>query len=161
MGRRKLYFPNFRIYAIIKRMNTYHWYSQLKKPKWSPPSWLFAPVWIALYVLIFISFGKVFLLVYQKQIPFIIILPFILNIIFNLAFTPLEFKLKNNLLAALDVLLVLGTLIWAMVAIFFASQELVSAGGSSLIWIVYFQIPYLLWVTFATTLQLSITYLNR
>ncbi|MFZ1020090.1 MAG: TspO/MBR family protein [Minisyncoccia bacterium] len=131
-------------------MNAYHWYSRLKKPKWAPPKWLFGPVWSALYILIFISFGKVFLLAYQKQIPLIIILPFVLNLIFNLAFTPLEFRLKNNLLPALDVLLVLGTLIWAMIMIFFYAP-----------WIFYFQIPYLLWVTFATILQLKITYLNR
>ena len=140
---------------------TYHWYSQLKKPKWSPPSWLFGPVWSVLYVLIFISFGKVFLMAYHGEIPLIIILPFILNLIFNFAFTPLEFKLKNNLLAAADVLLVLGTLLWAMLTILFTSQELVSAGGSSIMWIAYFQIPYLLWVTFATILQLNVTYLNR
>ncbi|MBI3888931.1 tryptophan-rich sensory protein [Candidatus Nomurabacteria bacterium] len=129
---------------------TYHWYSQLKKPKWSPPSWIFGPVWSVLYVLIFISFGKVFLLAFHNQIPLIIILPFILNIIFNLAFTPLEFRLKNNLLAAADVLLVLSTLIWAMIAIYPYAP-----------WIVYFQIPYLLWVIFATTLQLKVTWLNR
>ena len=127
-------------------MNTYNWYSQLKKPKWAPPSWLFGPVWSLLYVLIFISFGKVFLM----KLPFIVILPFILNLIFNLAFTPLEFRLKNNLLAALDVVLVLGTLIWAMIAIFPYAP-----------WIFYIQIPYLLWVTFATVLQLNVTYLNR
>jgi tryptophan-rich sensory protein len=83
-------------------------------------------------------------------LPFIIILPFILNLIFNLAFTPLEFRLKNNFLAALDVLLVLGTLIWAMIVIFPYAP-----------WITYFQIPYLIWVSFATTLQLKITWLNR
>jgi len=131
-------------------MQNYHWYSQLKKPKWAPPSWLFGPVWSVLYVLIFISFGKVFLLAYRGQLPFIIILPFILNLIFNLAFTPLEFRLKNNFLAALDVLLVLGTLIWAMIVIFPYAP-----------WITYFQIPYLIWVSFATTLQLKVTWLNR
>jgi tryptophan-rich sensory protein len=131
-------------------MNAYHWYSQLHKPKWAPPRWLFGPVWSALYILIFISFGKVFLSAYQKQIPIIIVLPFVLNLIFNFSFTPLEFRLKNNLLAALDVLLVLGTLIWAMIAIYSYAP-----------WIFYFQIPYLLWVTFATILQLKITCLNR
>ncbi|MEK7072177.1 MAG: TspO/MBR family protein, partial [Patescibacteria group bacterium] len=99
-------------------MNTYNWYSQLIKPLWSPPAWLFGPVWIVLYVLIILSFGKVFYMVWQKQIALIIVLPFILNIIFNLSFTPIQFGLKNNLLAAIDILLVLGTLIWAMMAIY-------------------------------------------
>lgn len=131
-------------------MNTYNRYSQLIKPSWSPPSWLFGPVWTFLYILIAVSFGKVFLMTWQKQIAFVVALPFILNLVFNFAFTPLQFGLKNNLLAAVDILLVLGTLIWAMVAIYPHAR-----------WIAYIQIPYLLWVSFATVLQLTITYLNR
>lgn len=131
-------------------MNNYDWYSQLIKPSWSPPAWLFGPVWTFLYVIIAISFGRVFLLVWQKKILFIIALPFILNLIFNFAFTPLQFGLKNNLLAAIDILLVLGTLIWAIVAIYPYSR-----------WIAYAQVPYLAWVLFATVLQLTVTYLNK
>jgi len=131
-------------------MNTYNWYSQLIKPSWSPPAYLFGPVWTVLYILIFISFGKVFILALQKAIPLIIVLPFVLNLIFNLAFTPLQFGLKNNLLSAIDILFVLGTLVWAMVAIYPYAR-----------WITYIQIPYLLWVSFATILQLTITYLNK
>jgi translocator protein len=130
-------------------MNTYSWYSQLIKPSWSPPAWLFGPVWSFLYILIILSFGKVFLMAWKKQIPIIIILPFILNIIFNLAFTPLQFGLKNNLLSAFDIILVLGTLVWAMIVIYPYAR-----------YITYLQIPYLLWVSFATILQLTITYLN-
>jgi len=131
-------------------MNNYNWYSQLIKPFWSPPSWLFGPVWTFLYVLIAISFGKVFLMAFQKRIPMIIALPFILNLIFNLIFTPIQFGLKNNLLAGIDILLVLATLIWAIIAIY-----------PHMRWIAYMQIPYLLWVAFATMLQLTITFLNK
>ena len=131
-------------------MDAYNWYSQLIKPSWSPPSWLFGPVWTVLYILIAVSFGWVFYLAWQKKITFLVALPFILNLIFNFAFTPLQFGLKNNLLSAIDILLVLGTLIWAMIAIYPYAR-----------WLAYIQIPYLLWVAFATVLQLSITYLNR
>lgn len=131
-------------------MENYNWYQQIIRPSWSPPAWLFGPVWTFLYILIAISFGNVFLLLWQKRISFMIALPFILNLVFNLAFTPIQFGLKNNYLAALDILLVLATLIWAMVAIFPYAR-----------WITYIQIPYLLWVTFATVLQLTITYLNK
>ena len=131
-------------------MNNYNWYSQLIKPSWSPPAWLFGPVWTFLYVLIAVSFGKVFLMFFQKKVSFIVILPFILNLIFNFAFTPLQFGLKNNILAAVDIILVLGTLIWAIIAIYPHAR-----------WVAYIQIPYLLWVSFATILQLTITYLNK
>lgn len=130
--------------------SAYNWYSTLIKPTWSPPGWLFGPVWTFLYALMAISFGKVFYMAWRNQIPLLVALPFILNLIFNFSFTPLQFGLKNNLLAAIDILLVLGTLVWAMAAIYPYAK-----------WITYIQIPYLLWVSFATVLQLTITYLNK
>ena len=129
---------------------TYTWYSQLIKPFFAPPAWIFGHVWTVLYILIAISFGYVAYLFFTKRIPFIILVPFILNLIFNFSFTPLQFGLQNNLLASIDILLVLGTLIWALVAIF----PYVS-------WVTYINIPYVLWGSFATVLQLTITWLNR
>lgn len=131
-------------------MNAYNWYSTLIKPSWSPPSWVFGPIWTFLYILIAFSFGNVFLMTWRKEIALILALPFLLNIIFNLAFTPLQFGLKNNLLAAIDISLILITLIWAMIAIYQYAP-----------WITYMQIPYLVWVSIATVLQFSITYLNK
>lgn len=129
--------------------NSYVWYQTLIKPDWAPPSWLFGPVWTFLYVIIAITFGKVFLLAFQKQLPLVVALPFALNLLFNFLFTPIQFGLKNNLLASIDILLVLATLIWAMVAIYPYVK-----------WVALANIPYLLWVMFATVLQLTITYLN-
>jgi len=134
-------------------MNSYDWYSQLIKPTWSPPSWLFGPVWTVLYAIILVTFGTVFWKTFTRQISWLVALPFVLNLIFNLAFTPLQFGLKNNFLAAIDILLVLGTLIWALYAIWQSLPE-----GR---WIVYANVPYLFWVVFATVLQLTITYLNK
>lgn len=131
-------------------MNTYNWYQTLIKPNWAPPSFLFGPVWTVLYIIIAYTFGTVFYKLFKGQVPFIVALPFILNLVFNFLFTPLQFGLKNNLFAAIDIALVLGTLIWAMVAIWPHAK-----------WIAYANIPYLLWVTFATILQFTITYLNR
>lgn len=130
-------------------MNPYSWYDVLLKPSWAPPAWLFGPVWSILYILIIISFGAVFYDVYKHKLPTIIIWPFVLNIIFNVLFTPIQFGLKSNLLAALDIIFVLATLIWALIII-----------GQEKRWVVYVNIPYFLWVMFATTLQLSITILN-
>ena len=125
-------------------------YKNLKKPSRAPPAWLFGPAWTVLYILIIISFGKVFLMTWGQEIPFMIALPFILNIVFNIIFSPLQFKLQNNVLAAIDIVLVWITIIWSMTAIYpFAHR------------ITYMQIPYLLWVSFATTLQFTGTYLNR
>ena len=127
-------------------MNASNRYSQLIKPWWAPPAWLFGPVWTFLYILIAISFSNVFFMAWQGEITFMVLLPFILNLIFNFAFTTIQFKLKNNLLAAVDILLVLVTLKWAMGAIFPYAP-----------WITFINIPYFMWVAFATILQLTTT----
>jgi benzodiazapine receptor len=134
-------------------MDTYNWYSQLLKPVWAPPAWLFGPVWTVLYLIIAVSFGTVFYQAFTKQIPFAVALPFALNLVFNFAFTPIQFGLKNNLLSSIDILLVVATLLWALVALWHAAPELR--------WVVYANIPYLVWGIFATCLQLTITFLNR
>jgi len=130
-------------------MDTFGWYQQLIKPSWSPPAWLFGPVWTLLYVVIAVSFGTVLYRAATDRLPWIIALPFLLNLAFNLAFTPLQFGLKNNLLALIDIVLVLASLVWALAAITPHAR-----------WVAYANLPYLLWVCFATALQSSITYLN-
>lgn len=126
------------------------WYEQLKKPSWSPPAKVFGPVWSFLYLIIVITFGFVIYLFSTSQILWIVFLPFLLNIVFNIAFTPLQFGLRNNYLALIDIILVLTTLIWAILGIYNTAP-----------WVSFANIPYLLWVAFATVLQAAITWLNR
>jgi tryptophan-rich sensory protein len=131
-------------------MNTYTSYQSLIKPTWSPPAWVFGPVWTLLYAVIAVSFGKVFWMAAKGEVSLMVALPFVLNLIFNFSFTYFQFGLKNNYLAAIDILLVLLTLLWALVAIY-----------PHVKWVALVNIPYLAWVAFATVLQLTITYLNR
>lgn len=131
-------------------MNSYQWYAELIKPEWAPPAWLFGPVWTVLYLIIVLTFGYVTLSYFKGKISFIVFLPFILNVVFNLIFTPIQFGLKNLPLATIDIFLVLATLIWAIVMIFPFSRAVAFAN-----------IPYLLWVAFATVLQTTITLMNR
>lgn len=124
-------------------------YMEWIQPSWAPPSWVFGPVWSILYTFIFVSFGYVFVKVFQGEIPKVVALPFVLNLLANLAFTPVQFGLQNLPLASFVILVVLLTIPWAMWAIWPYAK-----------WVAYIQIPYLLWVSFATCLQLTITYLN-
>lgn len=125
------------------------WYAQLIKPSWAPPSFLFGPVWTILYIIIIGSFSYVFFMFFRKQISFIVLLPFVLNLIFNVLYSPIQFGLKNNLLASIDIVLILGTIIWMMIVIYPYAK-----------WVALVNIPYLLWVSFATVLQITITKLN-
>lgn len=130
--------------------NGYSWYQTLIKPEWAPPGWVFGPVWGALYTIIAITFGVVFYKAAIRQISWTVALPFVLNLFFNFAFTPIQFGLKNNVLAAVDILLVLATLLWAMIVVY-----------PHIRWVAFANIPYLLWVLFASVLQLTITFLNK
>jgi benzodiazapine receptor len=126
------------------------WYAQLIKPWFAPPAWLFGPAWAVLYVIIAVSFGYVLVQCVKKRLPWSVFVPFALNLVFNFAYTPIQFGLKNNGLASVDVLLILGTLIWLLVTIW-----------NRVRWVAYANLPYLAWVSFATVLQLTITWLNR
>lgn len=125
------------------------WYESLIKPEWAPPEWLFGPVWTVLYLMIAVSFGCVLWQVWRGRLPWPTLIPFGLNLVFNVAFSPIQFGLRNNLWAALDILLVWGTLVWLIVTI----RPLIP-------WVALINLPYFAWVSFATVLQLTLTWLN-
>ncbi len=130
-------------------MENYTYYETLIKPDFAPPGWLFGPVWSILYLIIAITFGYVIYMWWKGKVRFSVLLPFLLNIVSNALFTPIQFGLENNLLASIDILVVLVTLIWLMVAIWKKYR-----------WVALANIPYLMWVSFATVLQFTVTYLN-
>jgi len=130
-------------------MDNYSWYAQLKKPFFAPPSWLFGPVWAVLYVIIFATFGYIFYKIIKKELPKDLAYPLIINLISNFLFTPIQFGLKSNILAALDISIVLFSLLWTIKSVYKYNKTVALA-----------QIPYLAWVSFATVLQFSITWLN-
>jgi len=131
-------------------VSTYDWYQSLAKPRWAPPASAFGIAWSIIYPIIFVTFGWVFFQAFRREIPSIVVLPFALNLAFNFAFTPIQFGLRNNWLALADILAVIATLIWAVIAIWPHAR-----------WVAFAQIPYLGWGLYATALQVSITLMNR
>ena len=115
-------------------MNNYQpIYNDYVKPTWFPPSYLFGIVWSILYPIIFATFGYVIYLFIKKKIDFRTALPFILNLLFNFLFTPIQFGLQNNLLALIDITFVVITLTWALIKIYKTNKM-----------IAFLNIPYLL-----------------
>lgn len=125
------------------------WYKSLLKPNWAPEPQVFGQVWSVLYPIIFGVNVYVIYLLINNRITWMVALPFWLNLFFNLVFTPLQFGLRSNLLALIDLVFIIITLIWAMAAIWPISKI------STVLFI-----PYLIWVIIAGILQLSITMKN-
>ena len=130
--------------------NDMNWYASLVKPAWTPAPGVIGTIWALLYPLILIVFGYVVFRVVRGDIPGVVLIPVVLNALSNIAFTPIQFGLQNLPLAAADILIVLVTIVWCMIAIWPYSR--VASLALS---------PYLAWVATASALQLSITWLNR
>jgi benzodiazapine receptor len=130
-------------------MSWLDWYNSLAKPGWTPAPATIGLIWQILYPIIFVTFGFVFVQAIRRNVPWLVALPFAINLVANLIFTPIQFGLRNLPLAAVDILVVLGTIAWMIVAVWSHSR-----------WVALAQIPYLIWVATATVLQLSITAMN-
>lgn len=130
--------------------STTDWYHSLNKPSWTPADNVFGIVWGLLYPIIIAVNIFVLLQVVQQKLDWRIGLIFWINLAFNLAFTPIQFGLRNNYLALIDILLILITIIMAMVAIWPHYR-----------WVTVAFTPYFIWVSIASVLQFSIALLNR
>jgi translocator protein len=123
------------------------WYQALQKPSWTPPSWLFAPVWGGLYVAIAVAGW----LVWRSKALSVTkpILLWLLQLILNGLWSWLFFGLHRPDLAAVDIIALLVT-----ICFFVASAKKISAIAAWLF------VPYALWVGFAAALNFSIWQLN-
>ena len=61
---------------LVNPMDTYNWYSQMIKPAWAPPGWLFGPLWTVLYAVIAVTYGIVFYKTFSGKLPWMVALPF-------------------------------------------------------------------------------------
>lgn len=102
------------------------------------------------YPIILVSFGFAFIQAIRTKLPWRVTIPFGINLVANLIFTPIQFGLRNLTLAAADILVVWATILWCMAAIWPHYR-----------WVAVAQVPYFVWVSLATVLQLSITWVNR
>lgn len=125
------------------------WYNTLEKPFFNPPNWIFGPVWTVLYILMGISAGLVWKSEVANSIKKKALLIFTFQLIANAAWSILFFSLQSPILAFVDILILL-TLIIYTIKLF----KPIHKTASTLL------IPYLLWVSFATILNLAIVFLN-
>lgn len=125
------------------------WYASLQKPAWNPPAWLFGPVWTALYTMMALAAWLVWRrggFAAQRR-PLVL---FLVQLVFNAAWTPLFFGLHQPGLAFAEILL-LWLAIVATVAAFWRADRAAA-------WLL---VPYLAWVSFAAALNFTLWQLNR
>jgi benzodiazapine receptor len=125
-----------------------HWYETLRKPSWQPPGYLFGPVWTTLYILLIISASIAWHSTSGQHRTSIMIL-YALNGALNLAWSFIFFRSRSPLVAGMDIIGVLLSILWIMVRVWPISP--LAAG---------LLIPYLLWVAFATVLNWTIVRMN-
>jgi len=125
------------------------WYNGLAKPIWTPSPPTIGLIWQILYPIIIVTFGFVFVQAFRGKVAWVVALPFAINLVANLAFTPIEFRMRNLPLASVDIVIVWSTILWSAVAVWLHYR-----------WIAVAQVPYFVWVSTATVLQLLITWMN-
>ena len=82
------------------------WYDSLIKPEWTPEPSTIGLMWQIIYPIIFVTFVFVFVQAIRKKVPWMVALPFAINLVANLMFTPIQFGLRSLPLAALDIVIV-------------------------------------------------------
>lgn len=125
------------------------WYVTLNKPFFTPPSWLFAPAWITLYLLMGISLYLVWEKGLKSRYSQISIIVFAIQLALNSIWSILFFGFQAPLLALIEIVF-LWLAILASIFLFYRISKVAS----------YLLLPYILWVTFAGVLNFSIYYLN-
>jgi tryptophan-rich sensory protein len=133
---------------VGSRFRVDEWYTELKKPSWNPPNWVFGPVWSLIYLLIAISAW----LVWKNEGFLTVVLAsivFLLQIVLNAAWSWLFFGLHEVGYAFIEIVI-----LWMAILV-----------NIILFWKIYppsgiLLLPYLAWVTFASVLNYTIWRLN-
>jgi translocator protein len=121
------------------------WYAGLNKPIFIPPNWVFAPVWTTIFILMGISFYLVWIKGLNRKALFVFIIQLALNILWSAIF----FGLCLPVLALIEIVV-----LWAVILINIVLFYRISKIASALL------VPYILWVTVAIILNLSIVIYN-
>lgn len=136
------------IAGMVTAQSIPEWYAGLNRPSFNPPNWIFAPVWTTLYVLMGISLFLIWRQDVSKERN-IAILVFLLQLLLNFAWSFLFFYFKMMGLALIEIILLWMNIV-VMLVVFYNIKPMAS----------YINIPYLLWVTFATVLNAGYYFLN-
>ncbi|HET9622169.1 MAG TPA: TspO/MBR family protein [Kofleriaceae bacterium] len=131
--------------AIATSHSVATWYPTLAKPSWTPPGWLFAPVWTTLYVAMAVAGWRVWRRVGWGRA----LTSFAVQLALNVAWSFLFFGLRQPVLGMIDI-----AALWLAIVVTLASFGKIDRPAAWLL------VPYLAWVSFASALNLSIALHN-
>lgn len=134
-------------FFTVSSVNT--WYLELAKPSFNPPSWVFSPVWITLFVLMGISLYIVWDKGIKSKQSKIAITIFGVQLALNTLWSILFFGLRLPLYAFMEIML-----LWIAILLTITYFYRISKPAA------YLLMPYILWVSFAAILNFFLFYLN-
>ena len=149
VGFRAASFTAGAIGSLATFANVRTWYPLLHKPSWNPPSWIFGPVWTVLYVLMAIAIWRAWRASASDAVRSRLVIGYFGQLALNAGWSIIFFGLKQPAWAFIDIIALWALLVALQIDIRRTDQL---AGW---LWL-----PYLLWVSFATALNLAIVWLN-
>jgi len=121
------------------------WYSEIILPSFNPPSWVFAPVWTSLYILMSLAIWRIWIKFYDRKILSI----YFYHLLFNATWSVVFFGFHQIELALINLIIILLFII-VLMKIFFNKDRLSF----------FIMTPYILWVSYALVLNVAIVNLN-
>ena len=135
------------IFRVLQSKPNISWYKTLKQPPLQPPSWLFGPVWIVLFIMIGVSGWRVYL---KDELHGIAAAAYATQYVLNLMWTVIFFGGRHLFLAMINLCFWVISIVWT-IAVFKLIDETAA----------YLLVPYLCWTCFAAFLGASVWWLNR
>jgi len=126
-----------------------NWYAALQKPPFTPPNWLFAPAWITLYLLMGIAAFLVWRVGLDDRRVRVALMIFLIQLVLNALWSVAFFGLQSPLYGFIVIIL-----LWLTILLTILSFARISSAAAWLL------VPYILWVSFASALNISIWVLN-
>lgn len=126
-----------------------NWYSGLVKPFFTPPSWVFGPVWTTLFFLMGFALYLVWQEVYQNKNVKLALQAFGIQMFLNVLWSFLFFGLRNPLLGLIEIVILWFAILYTIMRFWKVSKPAS-----------YLMVPYIIWVTIATALNAGVFLLN-
>jgi translocator protein len=125
------------------------WYKEINRPSFTPPDYVFGPVWTLLYIMMAVSLYLVYINVSDRKQAMQAYTVFGVQLFLNVLWSLLFFGLRSPASALVEIII-----LWAAIALNIYYFQKISKAAALLL------VPYILWVTFAAVLNLSFVLLN-